>query len=74
MLDGNYAPGFKTALHQKDMRIVQETAHELGLGLPGAALVAQLLNALMGRGDGELDSAAIHIAQRRLNGRGGELA
>jgi 2-hydroxy-3-oxopropionate reductase len=74
MLDGNYAPGFKTALHQKDMRIVQETAHELGLGLPGAALVAQLLNALMSCGDGELDSAAMHVALRRLNGRDGESA
>jgi 2-hydroxy-3-oxopropionate reductase len=75
MLDGNYTPGFKAALHQKDMRIVQETAHELGLGLPGAALVAQLLNALVGSGDGggdgALDSAAVHLAQRRLNGRGG---
>ncbi|NBC12155.1 MAG: NAD-binding protein [Gammaproteobacteria bacterium] len=70
MLDGNYTPGFKAALHQKDMRIVQETAHELGLGLPGAALVAQLLNTLVGRGDGGLDSAALHLAQRRLNAQG----
>lgn len=70
MLDGNYQPGFKAELHQKDMRIVQETAHELGLGLPGAALVTQLLNALVGRGDGGLDSAALHLAQRRLNAQG----
>jgi 2-hydroxy-3-oxopropionate reductase len=69
MLDGNYEPGFKAGLHQKDMRIVHETAHELGLGLPGAALVAQLLNTLVGQGDGDLDSAALHLAQRRLNGR-----
>ncbi|MCG6942795.1 MAG: NAD(P)-dependent oxidoreductase [Thiohalocapsa sp.] len=74
MLAGDYQPGFKAALHQKDMRIVQETAHALGLGLPGAALVAQLLNALVGGGEGggELDSAALHLVQRRLNGRGGE--
>jgi 2-hydroxy-3-oxopropionate reductase len=70
MLDAEYDPGFKAALHQKDMRIVQETAHELGLGLPGSALVTQLLNALVGQGDGDLDSAALHLAQRRLNGRG----
>ncbi len=69
MLAGDYRPGFKAVLHQKDMRIVQETLHELGLGLPGTALVAQLLNALVGQGDGELDSAALHLAQRRLNGR-----
>jgi 2-hydroxy-3-oxopropionate reductase len=69
MLEGDYAPGFKAALHQKDMRIVQEAAHALGLALPGTALVAQLLNALVGHGDGELDSAALHLAQRRLNAR-----
>jgi 2-hydroxy-3-oxopropionate reductase len=67
MLEGDYAPGFKTALHQKDMRIVLETAHELRLALPGAAQVAQWLNALVGQGLGELDSAAIHQIQAQMN-------
>ena len=69
MLDGHYAPGFKLALYQKDLRLVQEAAHELGLALPGAGLVAQLVNALVGQGAGELDAAALHLAQRRLNAR-----
>ena len=30
LLDGNYAPGFKARLHQKDMRIVLEAAADLG--------------------------------------------
>ncbi len=68
MLDDRYDPGFKCALFQKDMRLVMEAAHELGLALPGAAQAAQLINALVGQGDGELDSAAIYRAQRRLNG------
>jgi 2-hydroxy-3-oxopropionate reductase len=68
MLDDHYEPGFKCALFQKDMRLVLEAAHELGLALPGAAQAAQLINALVGQGDGELDSAAIYRAQRRLNG------
>jgi len=68
MLDERYEPGFKCALFQKDMRLVLEAAHELGLALPGAAQAAQLINALVGQGDGELDSAAIYRAQRRLNG------
>jgi 3-hydroxyisobutyrate dehydrogenase-like beta-hydroxyacid dehydrogenase len=59
MLDNAFKPGFKTKLHQKDLKIVMDTAHELGLGLPGTALVAQGLNALMGAGDGELDSSAL---------------
>ncbi|MCF7984244.1 MAG: 2-hydroxy-3-oxopropionate reductase [Thiohalocapsa sp.] len=69
MLDANYAPGFKASLHQKDMRIVQEAAQELGIALPGASQVAQYLNALVGQGFGELDSASVYRMQRQLNGR-----
>lgn len=60
MIDDSFAPGFKAKLHQKDMRIVAQTAHELGLALPGAAAVGQYLNALVGRGLGEEDSSAIY--------------
>ena len=67
MLDNVFKPGFKVKLHQKDMRIVMEDAGKLGLGLPAAALVTQHLNALMGAGDGELDSAAIIKAVERLS-------
>ena len=59
MLDHNFQPGFKTALHQKDMDIVLDTARQIGLALPTSAMVAQFLNALVGSGDGELDSSAI---------------
>jgi 2-hydroxy-3-oxopropionate reductase len=68
MLDRDYKPGFKTRLHQKDLRIALDSAHAQGLGLPGTALVAQQLNALMGAGDGELDSSALMRALERLNG------
>ncbi|MEW6332036.1 MAG: 2-hydroxy-3-oxopropionate reductase [Pseudomonadota bacterium] len=68
MLDNDFKPGFKVKLHQKDLRIVLEDAHQLGIGLPGAALVAQHLNALMGSGDGELDSSAIVKVIERMSG------
>jgi 2-hydroxy-3-oxopropionate reductase len=68
MLDNNYQPGFKTKLHQKDMNIVMQTAQELGLALPAAALVMQHMNALMGTGDAELDSAAIMKVVERTSG------
>jgi 2-hydroxy-3-oxopropionate reductase len=71
MIEGEYAPGFKARLHQKDMRIVLETAAQLGIALPGAAVFAQYVNALVGRGSGELDSSAIHQIQLDLCGRGG---
>jgi 2-hydroxy-3-oxopropionate reductase len=59
MIERRYDPGFKSRLHQKDMRIVLESANTLGLPLNTAAMVAQWLNALVGGGDGELDSSAI---------------
>ncbi len=68
MLDNDYTPGFKTKLHQKDINIVMQTAKELGLALPGAALVMQHLNALMGTGNGELDSAAVMKIVERESG------
>lgn len=70
MLDNDFKPGFKVGLHQKDMRIVMETAHQLGVALPAAALVTQHLNALMGTGDSELDSAAIVKVVARMSGMG----
>ncbi len=68
MLDNDFKPGFKVGLHQKDMRIVMETAHQLGVALPAAALVTQHLNALMGTHDADLDSSAIVKVIERMSG------
>jgi 2-hydroxy-3-oxopropionate reductase len=68
MLDNAYPPGFKVRLHRKDMNIVMQTANELGLDLPGAALVTQHLDTLMKDGDGELDSAAVMKVLEHLSG------
>ena len=68
MLDHDFKPGFKTRLHQKDLNIVMQTARELGLALPGAAMVMQNINALMGTGDGEIDSAAVVKVVERMSG------
>lgn len=58
MLDRDFKPGFKAWMHQKDLRIVMEEAHRLGLMLPSAAATAQLFNAIVGSGMGEDDSVA----------------
>lgn len=68
MIDANYEPGFKANLHRKDLRIVLEAAHELGVAMPGTALVSQYLNALVGRGLGDLDSAALFRVLEDVNG------
>ena len=59
MLDNDYAPGFKSALHRKDMGIVMDTAARAGIELPAATLATLHLDEVLKDGDGELDSSAI---------------
>jgi 2-hydroxy-3-oxopropionate reductase len=73
MLDRNFKPGFKAWMHQKDMRIVMEEAHRLGLALPSSAATAQMFNALVGSGLGEDDSIAmLKLLERMSGGEGAE--
>ena len=67
MLERNFNPGFKTKLHHKDIKIAMQTAYELGIAIPGTALAAQYLNVLMGTDQGELDSAAMIMAQEQAS-------
>jgi 2-hydroxy-3-oxopropionate reductase len=67
MLDRNFKPGFKSWMHQKDMNIVMQSAHELGLCLPVAAATAQMFNAMVGAGLGEEDSIAVLKLLERLS-------
>lgn len=68
ILDHNFDPGFKARLHQKDMRIAMEAAHEMGIALPGGALATQQLNALIGEGLGEEDSSALATILEKVSG------
>lgn len=68
MLDRNFKPGFKSWMHQKDMNIVLQSAHQQGLMLPGTAATAQLFNAMQGSGLAEEDSIAILKILEQLGG------
>ena len=59
MLTGNYTPGFRTKLYQKDLRIAHEIAAAHAVAIPATALVAQLVNALVASGGADLDYSAI---------------
>jgi 2-hydroxy-3-oxopropionate reductase len=59
MLTGNYKPGFRAKLYQKDLRLAGEAAMANGVAMPGTAIVTQLVNALVAKGDGDLDYAAV---------------
>ena len=56
---GNRTPGFKAYMQAKDLNIILETAREYGIPLPSAAVDAQLYNAMLQNGMGELDNSAV---------------
>ncbi len=59
ILAGDFTPGFRARLHQKDLGIVSREAQALNLALPATALATQLMNALVAAGQAESDSAAL---------------
>ncbi len=59
LLAGNRTPGFKSRLQAKDLNIVMETAREYEAILPGTAINAQLFNAMVAAGNGDLDNSAV---------------
>ena len=69
MLDRNFKPGFKAWMHQKDLRIVMEEAHRLGLMLPSAAATAQVFNAIVGSGMGEKDSISALMLLEKMSSK-----
>jgi 2-hydroxy-3-oxopropionate reductase len=66
MLVDNYKPGFRARLYQKDMRLANEAAAANGVAMPVNAVVAQLLNALIASGGGDLDYAALGTVLIRM--------
>lgn len=59
LFSGNRNPGFKAYMQAKDLNIVLETAREYGVPLPATAENAQLFNAMLQMGMGELDNSAV---------------
>ncbi len=68
MLTGNYKPGFRTKLYQKDLRLAKEAAAANGVAIPGTAVVAQHVEALVASGGSDLDYAAIATVIFKLAG------
>jgi len=60
-LENNFAPGFKIKLHKKDMNIALQAGKNLSVPLPGSTLVAEQMDALIRKGDGELDHSALAL-------------
>jgi 2-hydroxy-3-oxopropionate reductase len=69
MLTRNFDPGFRIALHHKDMGIVTAAAREAGVVTPLGSLVAQLMASALANGDGGLDHSALLLGVERLSGK-----
>jgi 2-hydroxy-3-oxopropionate reductase len=74
MIAGNFKPGFRIRLHQKDLNNALQTGKELGVPLPFTALVQQVIGSLMNEGKGELDHSGIanfleDMAQCTISGK-----
>jgi len=59
LFDGNRQPGFKARMQAKDLNIIMESARQYGVPLPSAATHAQLFNAMIEQGWGDLDNSAV---------------
>ncbi len=66
MIDRDWSPGFTIDLQQKDLRLVLEAADELGIPVPGVALVFQLYRSLQRRGLGSEGNHALVKALEAL--------
>jgi 2-hydroxy-3-oxopropionate reductase len=75
MLARDFKPGFRVALHHKDMGIVTEAARQADVVIPLGAVVAQLIAALNAQGYGGDDHSALLKVVEQLSGRtGGQAA
>jgi len=59
MIKRTFNPGFRIALHQKDLNLALQGAKELGVALPQTAGAAQLMQACAANGMGQLDHSAL---------------
>jgi 3-hydroxyisobutyrate dehydrogenase len=67
MVDNDYPPGFKLALHRKDLGIAIGLADQLGVSLPLASMTAALESGLIAQGHGDEDMSALARAIRQLS-------
>ena len=59
VIKGNFAPGFKSKFHYKDLNIIMDTARRLNVPLPATAIAHELFSALIASGGGDLDHSAV---------------
>ena len=66
----SFQPGFRVRLHRKDLAIALQTGREVSLPLMLTSQVAELMNALIARGDGDLDHSGLAHLLEQMGGEG----
>ncbi|MGN8117914.1 2-hydroxy-3-oxopropionate reductase [Labrys sp. 22185] len=59
MVKRTFDPGFRIALHQKDLNLALTTARQLGLSLPNTATAQELFNACVSHGGAAWDHSGL---------------
>ena len=59
MIERTFNPGFRIALHQKDLNLALQGAKALGMALPQTAGAAQLMQSCVALGHGQADHSAL---------------
>ncbi|HUX14736.1 MAG TPA: 2-hydroxy-3-oxopropionate reductase [Spirochaetia bacterium] len=59
VIKGDFAPGFKSRFHYKDLNIIMNTARDYGVPLPATSVVHELFGAMLAQGNGELDHSGV---------------
>jgi 2-hydroxy-3-oxopropionate reductase len=72
MIKRSFDPGFRIALHQKDLNLALDSGRELGVPLPATALAQQLFTACKAAGGEAWDHSAMVRALERLAGEDGK--
>lgn len=59
MINGNFAPGFRVRLHQKDLNLALSAARALNMALPSTALAQQMFASCAAWGGADSDHSAL---------------
>jgi len=74
MIKRNFEPGFRIALHQKDLNLALQGARSLGVGLPNTATCQELFNAAVAAGGAAWDHSGMarvleNLAHHEIGGK-----
>jgi 2-hydroxy-3-oxopropionate reductase len=66
MIKRTFAPGFRIALHQKDLNLALSAARELGVSLPNTSTAQQLFNSCAASGGAAWDHSGMVKALEKM--------